>query len=117
MGRNQLENYMMVREQDRRSQSREVKMEEENKGQRRRECVCEGILCPKHRTTSLHHSFPRRAPQEDLLFPRCKVEWIQRGKESLPAFLMLNSVLNVFSLKRGLPLGGDRLHAIKQVLS
>lgn len=88
-------------------------MEEENMGQRRRECVCE----KKHRMTSLHHSFPRRAPQEDLLFPRCKVEWIQRGKESLPAFLTLNSVLNVFSLKQGLPLGGDRLQAIKQMLS
>ena len=86
-------------------------------GQRRRECVCEGLLCPKHRTMSLHHSFPRRAPQGDLLLPRCKEEWIQSGKESLPTFLTMKSALNVFSLKRGPPLGGGRLQAIKQVLS
>ena len=53
----------------------------------------------------------------DLLLPRCKEEWIQRGKESLPTFLTMKSALNVFSLKQDPPLGGDRLQAIKQALS
>lgn len=47
---------------------KETKQGGENRGRdatvltgQRRECVCEGLLCSKHWTTSLHHSFPRRS--------------------------------------------------------